>query len=466
MSMMTTSAKRILPGCLVRVIFGLSLTVESFAQSGTWTTKAPMPTPRCCSAVGAAEGVLYAIGGSQQPYFVDSVEAYDPATDRWTRKSRIPRSCSGAGAGVIAGVIYVVGCPDSSSQPSAVYAYETKDDTWTLRAPLPTPRWGPAVAAVNGVLYAIGGEQNVGAHSGRVLNAVEAYDPRTDTWTSRAAIPTPRWLMAAAATGGRIYVIGGVSDVNSATVSAANEAYDPTTNTWSARAPIPTPRFGATAGVVAGQIYVVGGQLNGDPRSVQPISQAYDPVIDSWTTSTPAQYALVVSSAGVVDDLLYVVGGQDAPSGLPVNTNQAFSPFLAVAIDIKPGDPRNTINLKSAGTVPVAILGSATFDPMTVDPATVTLAGAAVATRGRGQPMTAVADVNRDGYLDLLLHFRTQDLKLTPTSAEAVLYGETFSGQRLRGADPVRIVSFLSPRAPIGNPNPGKRNSRLGRPRL
>jgi hypothetical protein len=123
-------------------------------------------------------------------------------------------------------------------------------------------------------------------------------------------------------------------------------------------------------------------------------------------------------------------------------TNQAFSPFLHVGIDIKPGDARNVINLKSAGTVPVAILGSATFDPMTVDPATVTLAGAPVATRGRGTPMTAEADVNRDGYLDLLVHFRAEDLQLTPSATEAVLYGETFSGQRLRGADSVRIVSF------------------------
>ena len=145
------------------------------------------------------------------------------------------------------------------------------------------------------------------------------------------------------------------------------------------------------------------------------------------------------ASAGVVDDIIYVVGGfHDSVLGV----NEAFSPFLHVGIDIKPGDARNTINLKSAGTVPVAILGSATFDPMTVDPATVTLAGAPVATRGRGVPMTSQDDVNHDGYPDLLLHFRTRDLQLTPASTEAVLYGETYSGQRLRAADSVRVVQF------------------------
>jgi hypothetical protein len=150
---------------------------------------------------------------------------------------------------------------------------------------------------------------------------------------------------------------------------------------------------------------------------------------------------------GVADDVLYAVGGFGLQHAI-FGSNQAFSPFLHVAIDIKPGDARNTINLKSAGTVPVGILGSATFDPLTVDPETVTLAGAPVATRGREVAMTSEADVNHDGYLDLLLHFRTQDLQLTSASTEAVLYGETFSGQRLRGADSVRIVSYGPLRRP------------------
>lgn len=150
------------------------------------------------------------------------------------------------------------------------------------------------------------------------------------------------------------------------------------------------------------------------------------------------------AAGGSIDDTLYVVGGLSISSPDVLAVNEAFSPFLAVAIDIKPGDPNNVINLKSAGTVSVAILGSATFDPMTVDPATVTLAGAHVATRGGGVPMIPQGgtDANADGYLDLLLHFRTQDLQLTPTSTQAVLYGETFSGQRLRGADSVRVVRF------------------------
>ncbi|MGH9783732.1 MAG: hypothetical protein ACRD88_06060, partial [Terriglobia bacterium] len=92
------------------------------------------------------------------------------------------------------------------------------------------------------------------------------------------------------------------------------------------------------------------------------------------------------------------------------------------------------------GVIVVAILSTAEFGATTVDPATVKLAGALVATQGRGTPMTSVADLNRDGRLDLLLHFRTQDLELEPTATEAVLKGRTFSGQLIRGVDSVRMV--------------------------
>jgi hypothetical protein len=119
---------------------------------------------------------------------------------------------------------------------------------------------------------------------------------------------------------------------------------------------------------------------------------------------------------------------------------------LPVAIDVKPGDEKNTINLKANGKLPVAILShgatatATAFDATTLDPASVTLAGAHVATNGKGTPMTKVHDVDRDGRVDLLLHFNIADLQLHPDAAEAVLFGETFSGQSIRGTDSIRLV--------------------------
>jgi hypothetical protein len=57
--------------------------------------------------------------------------------------------------------------------------------------------------------------------------------------------------------------------------------------------------------------------------------------------------------------------------------------------------------------------------------------------------MTSQGDFNHDGTIDLLLHFRTQDLKLVPGATGAVLCGETTTGPRIRGADSVRLLRFV-----------------------
>lgn len=435
------------PGRILFAVLGIVLLIcgQATAQDGIWTTEAPMPTPRNSLAAGVVDGVLYAIGGeSSSGGALATVEAYNPKTNSWTARASMPSPCSKAAAGVIDDIIYVVACPDFLGA-RATQAYDPKTNTWTARALMPTPRQGLAVAVVDGILYVIGGMQI--AFNNTNFDTVEAYDPKANTWTTKSSMPTARCCMAAGVINGLIYVAGGTRSIGHGGIEtpATLEVYNPKTDSWNTRAAMPTGRGGVAGAVVAGRLYVIGGILAPlDSELIRATVEVYDPKTDSWTTQFPMPTARTALAAGVVEDTLYAVGGQKRDPRLgdvsAVSVNEAFSPFLAVAIDIKPGDPNNIINLKSAGTVLVVILGSATFDPMTVEPATVTLAGAHVATRGQGQPMTAVADVNQDGFPDLVLHFRTQDLKLSPTDTEAVLRGETFSGQRIRGADSVRIV--------------------------
>jgi len=104
-------------------------------------------------------------------------------------------------------------------------------------------------------------------------------------------------------------------------------------------------------------------------------------------------------------------------------------------IDIKPGSDPNSINLKSKGVVPVAVLTTDLFDAATVDPETVELEGVAAL-------KWAMDDVDGDGDLDLVFHFSTQELAvpLDANSTEATLSGETYDGQTFSGTDSVRIV--------------------------
>ena len=74
---------------------------------------------------------------------------------------------------------------------------------------MPTGRVWASSAVINGILYVVGG--NYGA--GTDLAAVEAYDPTTDTWTTKASMPTIRSMATAQVINGILYVAGG-TDAN------------------------------------------------------------------------------------------------------------------------------------------------------------------------------------------------------------------------------------------------------------
>jgi len=121
----------------------------------------------------------------------------------------------------------------------------------------------------------------------------------------------------------------------------------------------------------------------------------------------------------------------------------AFKPgVIPVMIDIKPGDSENTIKLGTAGVIPVAILSSESFDATTVDPETITLAGASVRMVGKASRfLCSEQDVNEDGRLDMVCQVETAQFLIEPGQSVAVLEAQTLDGRRIRGEDSVRIVA-------------------------
>ena len=70
-------------------------------------------------------------------------------------------------------------------------------------------------------------------------------------------MPTARGGLAAAASGGKLYVFGGENPG----VFPHTEEYDPASNTWRRVADMPTPRHGMGAVTVGADIYVIGGGI-------------------------------------------------------------------------------------------------------------------------------------------------------------------------------------------------------------
>jgi N-acetylneuraminic acid mutarotase len=259
--------------------------------ANTWAIRASLPTPReLLGVAGASNGKVYAIGGRNGGgQDVGTVEEYDPGTNTWTNCGSpapgngcapMPTPREGLGLATAAnGRLYAIGGSTASSYLGTVEEYNPATNTWTncgsaapgnACRPMTTVRaYLGLAAATNGKLYAIGGLNGTAV--------VEEYDPGTNTWTNCgtpapgdacAALPTPRdFLGAAPALNGKVYAIGGISGAGSL---ATTEEYTPATNTWATQFPMSVARYGLGVAMASanGKIYAIGGQGMNSSESV------------------------------------------------------------------------------------------------------------------------------------------------------------------------------------------------------
>ena len=91
--------------------------------------------------------------------------------------------------------------------------------------------------------------------------------------------------------------------------------------------------------------------------------------------------------------------------------------------------------------IPVAILGSDTFDVRTVDPDSVSLEGARVKMVGKSNKyLCHEDDVNGDELIDLVCQVNTEELMIEIGESVAILEATTFDDSSIRGEDTIRIV--------------------------
>ena len=115
----------------------------------------------------------------------------------------------------------------------------------------------------------------------------------------------------------------------------------------------------------------------------------------------------------------------------------SFVSHTEINIDIKPDSQHNSINPTSKGVTAVAVLTSEDFDALLADPDTVRF-GPAEAERRYMQ--AHVEDVDSDGDMDLVFHFKTQETGIACGDSDATLTGETWECVPISGTDSVNTV--------------------------
>jgi N-acetylneuraminic acid mutarotase len=171
-------------------------------------------------------------------------------------------------------------------------------NVWTPKADMPTARYLPAACAVDGKIYVVGGA--LSHHV--VIAAAEVYDPATHAWTRKADMPVASAGMGAAVVDGKIYVMGGLLSLRS------TYEYDPAANAWTRKADMPTGRALLCASAVKGKIYAIGGAVD-TPGPAFTTVEGYDPATDTWTRKADAPTARAWLSASALNGRIYVIGG-------------------------------------------------------------------------------------------------------------------------------------------------------------
>ncbi len=136
---------------------------------------------------------------------------------------------------------------------------------------------------------------------------------------------------------------------------------------------------------------------------------------------------------GIFSFFNVVTGGNASILTTDVDVREAVQ---SVDIDIKPGSDPNGINPRSKGVIPVAVLGSASFDATQVDSSTVVFGPDETSPVHDGH----VEDVNGDFFDDMVFHFTTQETGIACGDTDATLTGETFGGDSITGTDAVKTA--------------------------
>lgn len=295
-----------------------------------WRAGAPVPQARTEVSATTDGRAVYLIGGfaaplreGERPPAPRDMYAYDPQADRWQTVGQIPEGVNHAGFAYLEGRLYIVGGyrANSFDPVDAVRIYDIATGEWSDGAPMPTARGALAVAVHDGRIHAIGGtvadrahvheHDNPAAGQDRSVGTHEVYDPRTNSWERRAAMPTARNHHGAATVDGRIHVLAG--RVSGDMELTTHEIYDPATDSWSNGPPLPTGRSGVAVVEARGRVFVFGGEtFVGRPRTYDD-AEAFDPAAGEWERLPPMPTARHGLGAAAIDGTIYVVSGGPGP---------------------------------------------------------------------------------------------------------------------------------------------------------
>jgi N-acetylneuraminic acid mutarotase len=283
---------------------------SSAVTHNTWTSGAPMITPRVGAAFGVIKGKVYVVSGATSSAIVTTNEIYNAAKNTWTTGAPIPTARYVPASAVVKNILYVIGgcnsqCALGGGALTTVEAYDPTTNAWSEKSPIPVAIDSVYATESKSIIYVVGGYVQ---GPGRVAT-LYSYNPATDTWAQLASMKVGRSNPATGYLGG-IFAAGGLTDTGNTTDT---EVYSTAKNTWKTLAAVPTALSASCFGTVSGKFYVASGTDNSGPNATV---EAYTGgATKLWTTGLASvPQATVAPASAVVKGQLYCIGGANTGS--------------------------------------------------------------------------------------------------------------------------------------------------------
>ncbi len=248
---------------------------------------------------------------------------------------------------VVENTLYLFGgFTEDLHSSTQVDLYNPVTDTWSQKKAMPSGLTHLNPAIDGKTVWFAGGFK--GRHPGPVVTEVWKYDVTSDTWTAGPPLPEPRAGGGLAIQGRHLHYFGGYKvdrDTN------AGEHWSLSLDggtTWKREADLPDPRGHVSAAVLDGKIYALGGDHGHDKTQIDVSScHRFDPATGMWSeiASLPDGRSHFESSTIIHNGRIVILGGR-------CNSSQ---PARNVVNDILEYDPKANV-WKTIGTIPEKIL--------------------------------------------------------------------------------------------------------------
>lgn len=267
--------------------------------------------PRVFVVGGNAVSIMSHYQAGDAQLALPTVESFDTRTQNWTGWPDLPHGMFAPGAAVVNNTLYVIGGTNRHlDQVANVWALPLNQPnaTWVAKAGLSIGLGGFSVAVLNTTIYVLGGvnHDDLGDH---YYKNTRVYNVQEDSWSTRAAAMDTAVVFAGASPtpNASILLFGGRTDSAEYAITNALQMYQPGTDTFQTVSALYGQRSCLEAAQLSDQFIIVAGgygvgttaEASGGNNILRDVDM-YDLVSQQWSTRAPLPLPRAAGAAVVV----------------------------------------------------------------------------------------------------------------------------------------------------------------------